>query len=485
MAGLAHRTVILTLTRLANLGLMIISPVILVRFLSVGEFGRYREFLLYATLLQVFASFSVFDCLLYFIPAHPQSKWRVVREANILTALISVSVVVAAVILNAIMGGVLLGRYFVPVIAYVLLYINLDFWEAYWLATSRLIPVFLYTAGRLSARMLVVVGVAVATANVTAIIWSLIALEGIRFAGSAVAWYRLDRSRHEPTVPHLARTQLRFCLPTGLAVLMVAARGNLGNVAVDKLLGAAALAQLTIGTYGEPIIGSLRNSISTLLLPEMVRRSASGTEDRLLLWQRATVINCILLFPAAVLLVLFAEPLILRVFGEHYRPAIPVLQIYSLVIIRACFDFSPPLRAINKTGPMVTSNLAAAGVNGICLILLLPTMGLIGAIVSMVVANTVEGFLLGWSTTRLYEVGIRQILPWGQIARVALCALTVGAVAFALAWSRISGFGGVALASVAYIAAFAVLSHFAGVSEMTSLLHRIKDRMVTARARDR
>jgi O-antigen/teichoic acid export membrane protein len=474
MAGLAHRTVVLTLTRLANIGLMIISPVILVRFLSVGDFGRYREFLLYATLVQTCAAFSINDSLLYFIPAHPHSKWRVVRQANILTALISVSVAGALAVLNPLTGGALVGRSLVPVIAYVLFFINLDFWEAYWLATSQLIPVFMYTAGRLIARMLVVVGVAVATANVTAIIWSLIAFEGARFAASGIAWYYLDRSKHEPAVPHLKRDQLRFCVPTGLAVLIATARGNLGNVVVDKLLGAAALAQLTIGTYGEPIVNSMRNSISTLLLPEMVRRSANGSEGRLLLWQRATVINCILLFPVAVLLVLYAEPLILGVFGEHYRPAIPVLQIYSLIIVRMCFDFSPPLRAINKTTSMVTSNIAAVVVNGICLFLLLPIIGLTGAIVAMVVANAVETLFLGWSTSRLYDVSVREILPWRQVAKVAMCAVSLGVVAFFLTSSRLPGLFGVAMASAVYVFAFACLLHLIGVPEATSLWRRLK-----------
>ena len=57
MSGLGNRTAILTLSRLANYGLMLISPIFLVRLLNVADFGRYREFLLYGSILQAFAQF--------------------------------------------------------------------------------------------------------------------------------------------------------------------------------------------------------------------------------------------------------------------------------------------------------------------------------------------------------------------------------------------------------------------------------------------
>ena len=48
MAPLAHRAAYLSLARLANYGLMLVSPIVLARVLTVEDFGHYREFLLYA-----------------------------------------------------------------------------------------------------------------------------------------------------------------------------------------------------------------------------------------------------------------------------------------------------------------------------------------------------------------------------------------------------------------------------------------------------
>ena len=272
--------------------------------------------------------------------------------------------------------------------------VNLDWWESFWVARRRLILVFSYTGGRLMARMLVVVCAAVVTNDVWVVIWALVALETLRVFGSFVVWRRADRSTFEPPVGDIRRQQLIFCVPLGLATVLYLVGRNLGNVVIVKYLGAAALAQFTIGTYGEPIILALRNSISQVVLLELVRLGERSRDDALALWYRTTVINCLLLFPVAAIVAWYAEPLVLKTFGAAYRPAIPVLQWYALVIVRSCFDFAPLLRAINKTRPFITSCAVTALANALTLVVLLPAYGIVAAAVGLVVANFAEAAYL-------------------------------------------------------------------------------------------
>jgi len=473
MPGIARLAVMLSISRIANYGLMIVSPVILVRFLKVDDFGRYREFLLYASILQSVATFAIPDSQLYFIPAHPGSIWRIVRETNLLTAVVSSLVIGGFLLLDAVMGGGLVGPYLLPVVLYVVLSVNIDFWEPFWLAIHRPLPVFVYSAGRLTARMLVVVCAAVLTTDVMTIIWSLIGLESLRVTVSALMWRKLDKSAQEPPLARIRRDQLRFCIPMGLATLLFLASRNLGNVAVAKSLGAVALAQLTIGTYGEPILIALRNSISTALLPELVRRITGSREESLLLWKRTTVLNCVLMFPAAVILAWYAEPLIVNVFGVSYRPAIPILQIYGFVMVRACFDFSLLLRAINRTRPVVTGNLAAVIAAGLSLVFLLPVAGVVGAIIAVVISNFVEAAYLGWSVCRVYNVSAAKIVQWGAVAKVALCALAAAAVVFGASRGLRVGLFGVMIGSVVYLVTFVALLLATGVQEAAAVLRRV------------
>ena len=254
----------------------------------------------------------------------------------------------------------------------------------------------------------------------------------------------------------MTRQQLRFCVPFGLATVLSMLSRNLGNVVIAKYIGVAALAQLTIGTYGEPIILALRNSISTVVLPELVRLGGRSPDDALRLWHRTVVINCLLLFPLAAIVAWYAEPLIVKAFGPSYRPAIPVLQWYAVVIVCACVDFSPLLRAINRTRAFVAASVVAALANGLTLVVLLPATGVVGAAVGLAVANFVATVYLGFSVSRLYGSGLRRLLPWTPVAKVAVCAAGGAVIAFGITFESRATLLGAVCGSLLYGAVFVV-----------------------------
>jgi O-antigen/teichoic acid export membrane protein len=330
--------------------------------------------------------------------------------------------------------------------------------------------------------MLVVVCAAVVTHDVWVIIWALIAFETLRVFGSFVVWRRADRSALEPPVGDIRRQQLIFCVPVGLAIVLSLLGGNLGNVVVAKYLGAAALAQLTIGMYGAPIILALRDSISNVVLLELVRLG-ERSRDALALWYRSTVINCLLLFPVAAIVAWFAEPLVLKAFGAAYRPAIPVLQWYALFIVRSCFDFAPLLRAINKTRPFITSCAVTALANALTLVLLLPAYGIVAAAVGLVVSSFAEVAYLALCVNRLYGIGVRRLLPWIAVTKVSMCAAGAAAIAFGITYELRATLVGAALGSVLYGAVFAALLKATRLEEANILLQRIRTLVPSIRGR--
>ena len=453
VAGLARRAGIIALARFANQALVIVSPIILVRLLSVAEFGHYREFLLYVGVLTSIAAFGINSSLLYFVPTHRDSAWRYVRQAVTLTALNSTAGAAILVALNSLLDGALVGDLAIQVALYVVLFTNVDFWEFLWLAKRRPGAWFAYTSGRLVARMTVVILAAALSGDVDTIIWSLIALEATRLAISVVGWRRRVSGSEEST-PESWREQLRYCTPVGAAMILVTLNRSLGGLFITKLMGPVALAHYAIGTYVQPVIGILRNSLSDVLLPEMAARHVVAERDPLALWRRTTIVAAILLLPAGLVLATFAEPLVVTVFSEQYRASVPVFQLYLLVLIRECFDFGVPLRLLNRTAPIMHSNLLAMLLNAALLIAFLPTLGLVGAVGAFVISRFVEGLYLGWRTMRLYDIGVRELASWGDLARVLAALVPAAAVLLVPQWTAVLGLFGLPLAASAFLVTF-------------------------------
>ena len=470
MSAIGNRAAVLTLSRIANYGLMIISPIILVRLLSVEQFGRYREFLLYATVLQTLATFSIGNSLLYFIPAEPGRRWRVVRQTAILNACASVLVVGAMVAIDLAAGGRLVGHFLLPLAAFTLFGSNLDFWDYYWVATERAGKVFAYSSIRLFARVAVATVAAAVTHDVQAIIWALVALEGARLAVVAVVLMIVDKSATEPRLSDPWRSQLRYCVPSGTAAVLSMLTGNLGSLVVAKSLGAVAFAQFAVGRSANPVIISLRSSVSGVVLPEMVRRERHSRAASLALWRRATVVNAIVLLPVVVLVLRYARPLIGIVFGKSYLAAAVLLKIYMLVIVRECFDFAPALRALSRTRPLLESNLLSLCSCAVLLVILVPVGGLAGAMSAVALATLVDAGWLAYRTMEAYHLTLRQLLPWFSIAKVAAAAILAAAILPIFPWRHFLGFGGLVLACVVYFVAFGLLLLALRVSEAHTLI---------------
>ncbi len=456
--GVGNRVVLLAITRFANYGLMVVSPIVLVRLLTVQQFGDYRAFLLYIGILQTTAGFGVPESLLYFVAAYPSSPWRVVRHTVAVTFACSALVVSVLVVADVLSHGALVGRYLWPLAVCTLCATNLDFWECFWVAQRRPIAIFAYTAGRLFLRLTVVIAAAALTRDVRIIVWSFVALECVRLVLSAVAMRVLDKSASEPVLVNLWPELLRFCVPSGFAALIGMVSRNMSSVAVVRFIGSAGLAQYSIGRFGEPIVIALRDSVSTVVLPEMVRQGRLMRDGALALWRQATVTNAIFLLPVAVLVARYAHPLVITVFGPAYASAALVLQLYMLVVVRECFDFAPPLRAANYTTPMVVSNIASAITCLVGVVVLVPRLGVAGAMAAYALASFVDATILALATLRIYRSQFASLLPWARLARVASAALIAGvALLGGTAGGLLPELVADGLAGVVYLAAFIVL----------------------------
>lgn len=456
-----------------NQGLLLISPVVLVRLLAVDDFGRYREFLLYSGMLITLAGFGASSSLLHFVAQRPEHRQRFIDQVLLMTLVASAVIIGAVALINALLDGAVVGDDMLPVALYVALFVNFDFWEHLWLAQRRITAVFAYTTGRLIARMTVVITAAALTRDVTVVIWSLIGLESVRLLFAVIAWLR-HRERTRAKLPGSWREQLRFCLPVGAASILSTLNKSMAGLFIAKMIGPVGLAHYAIGTYLRPVITVLRNSLSDVLLPEMSARERADERDPLHQWRRMTMLAAVLLTAAFVVLERFSHVLVTTIFTAAYEPAVLVFQIYLFVLLREIIDFAVPLRAINQTMPIMRSGLLTLVLNALLLAILLPMFGIAGAAMAYVVSRLVEGVYMALQMMRAYSIGPRHLARWSDLGKVALSALIASLTLYGSFWTDALGLFGVVIGGAIFMLVYAALLLALRVPEALALMQRIQ-----------
>ena len=478
MKSIASRTAILGFSRIANQGLTLVTPLFLVRLLTVEQFGEYREFLLYVSVLGPIAAFHINNSLLYFVPKNIKWHRRYVTQAAVMMLGSSTVVIILAWAIALGNLSVAVQDSMLLVLCYVFFATNLDFWETYWLSRKQSFNVLAYSTGRLAVRAATVLLTAFLTRNVSTMILALVIVEIGRFIVFGIVALKLgllsggiDR--------HSFAQQAKFAIPVGIAGMLLMANSFAGQIFVSFTLGAATLAYYVVGTTLQPVISVFRNAVADVILPEIMSRTHDSPESSLRLWQKASVFYCLILMPIAVVGFCISDPLVTTLFTDAYRPAVPVFEIYLLVLIRECFDFGVPLRVAARTTKFVIGNLIALFVNLPLIFLLANKFGLIAPAIAFVIARFVNGLYLTYAVVTSYDISIRKLLPWIDILKIASASILA-----AITYVLIAPLGTITLLEIAYFLAAYLVMYLAlvwgfDVSVAQIIIASIRQRILT------
>jgi O-antigen/teichoic acid export membrane protein len=148
------------------------------------------------------------------------------------------------------------------------------------------------------------------------------------------------------------------------------------------------------------------DTLTTVLIPK-VARSQSGKRELVAQCSRLTAISCGILLAV---LAVFAKPIVTVLFSPKFLAAVPLIQVLILgVFVRCtCKVFVPYLLGTDHPGVVSTSVVVGLVVNAAALWLLLPTIGLLGAAMAVVIGYCVSSGLLFFSFMRFGGLNIRQ-----------------------------------------------------------------------------
>ena len=412
--------------RLLNQALALLSPLLLVRLLEIAEYGRYRQFMATAMFITSLAGFALSANLNYLIARSPERQSVDISNTCLL--------MLAVGALSALLVG-LLREWIVPpeisdswllLAVYVFLFLNLEVLVSYWLAHGRSGPVMGYTLGVTAWRLATLLAATTWLHDVQMIFVTLVCAEAVKnlwiylwLRRRGLLVFRWDRAA--------MREQVKLVAPLGAGSLLYKLN-DFGKVVVGTQMGPVPLALYTTAAYQVPLVNIVQGALADVIFPDMVKRSQRDPVQGLLLWKRAQVLIFAVICPAWALMTYWAEPLVRLLFTDAYVAAVPYFQVFLLLMLRQCFQFSTPLRSVADNASFAQANLAALVINAVLVVALMPRFGLWGPTLGLVVGQTWCSLWLGARVMKRYQLPLSELCQWSKLG-LALFASLVGIAA--------------------------------------------------------
>lgn len=173
---------------------------------------------------------------------------------------------------------------------------------------------------------------AIIFALISPTVWSLVwayIIKQITMTG--LTWYFSDYRMKWQFDSKVAKELFHFGkFMVGLSILWYIG-GNIGNAVVGKMMGATALGYYTLANN----IGSFINTNFTSIVSRIMFPAYSAIQDDEEAIKRAYLktIKFISMFsiPFAIMLICLAKELVLTLYGEKWRPVIPLLQLFGVI----------------------------------------------------------------------------------------------------------------------------------------------------------
>ena len=335
----------------------IISPMILSRFFTVGDYGTYKQVMyVYTTLLSVF-TLGLPKAYAYFLPKHPYEESKaIINKITLLFLLLgaafSLILFIGADLFARFLGNpelTLALRVFSPVPLFLLPTMGLDgifatykktqFLALYTIITKvitilfTILPVIIFCGNYIFA----IIGFDIASVLtcVAALVLRVLPVKGFPSQSTQLSYKEI----------------LIFAIPLLFASIWGMLYTSVNQFFVSRYYGKEAFAIFSNGFTELPFIGMVIGSISTVLLPVFSRleKGEGLTGDMVSIWNSAMLKSAKILFPISIFSIFMAHWVMVCLYGDNYGESTIYFQIKSIYGLFYIVPFAPLLIAMGRT----------------------------------------------------------------------------------------------------------------------------------------
>lgn len=260
-------------------------------------------------------------------------------------------------------------------------------------------------------------------------VYGIIAGSVFMFLYSFAMFYRLHPTFNIKFHRETAKMLVWFSVPIFLTTAAFTINSTVDTFVLGRFTDVTTIGFYSIAVAMVGFVGAITGIVGTVLFPAFSRLHASDDHA-----MKERIINMIvkysfyLVIPAAVGMFLLAEPAIRLLYGSSYTPAAHILQSLSLAAIFYPMFHVPNayLTGSGRPREMMKAGFAAVIVNALLDVLLVPSFGVLGAVIAMTSAGAVYMFIGYYYVSKhvklqfnyLWKIGVSTALLFAAVLAI-------------------------------------------------------------------
>ncbi|MDD4309170.1 MAG: oligosaccharide flippase family protein [Candidatus Cloacimonetes bacterium] len=419
MSDLSKQAGILSATEFFRFFVKSIIGIALARLILPAELGSYRQlFLIYST-FSTLLLLGIPQSLLYFLPqsksASEQSQIikRTLSIVSLLGLVFSLSIYllrgfIATKFNNPSLESLLIFYAIYPIFIFIT-----QLYSSIMLGLKRPLDAARFTLFSITADFILILGVAFFTRNLQMIVFAVIISAMLQWIYARVHLWKFQAQKVAFDFVGF-RKQLAYSIPLGVSSIIGMLSVQLDKFMISGFFSPAQFAIFSIGAMELPLIGILANSVNSILLPHL-----SSREPQLMgeLYRGAVRKNALIVFPIAAVFFLFAEPMVVFLYGAIYAEAALFFKIYLCILPLRIATYGIVFQAFGKTKVIMANAIFTLLLNAILNYMFIRIWGMKGAAFATVIVTWLSVIFYLVLMKGLLHLSLREFFPINKVFR--------------------------------------------------------------------
>jgi O-antigen/teichoic acid export membrane protein len=208
---------------------------------------------------------------------------------------------------------------------------------------------------------------------------------------------------------------------------------NIDIIVITAVLGKSATGVYGIGFRFSMILTVVYSAINQASNPEISKHDAQGNQGRIKeVLSDALVLGLLIGLPAFVGFVVLARPIIVTFYTEEFAAAttVAIIAVATRIPEGLRSSFGSVLAGMDRPDVPFRGGVILIVTNIVLDILLVPTIGVIGAIVASFVGMSLQCLYMGYHLSDILDLSVSD-LPLGDVSREVLAAVLMAGVVYA------------------------------------------------------